>query len=477
MHLLPRSPRGTWLLAAAVWAAVCAAVWLAVPEVPRAEWTLPRAGMPVAFLPGGVLVTADAADPQATRTSAAWRPAGPLRLWDAATGRLPRTVSLPSGCRFRSVRPSRDGRRLALVGRSTDDAGLWLLDLADGSAAPVPAVTDVDDCAFGPDDAWLLCAAEGGVYRLPLPDLTRGPPVLSRRRLALSFDVALAPDGRAAAVRDGEAAVVRVWAADAPPRAAIPVPPVWAVSGLGLSAGGGVMAMCEVTPRAGGRFDLEARCWETATGRELLVAAHPQLPVALEMSVPPVRRVTVLTPDGRTLAVLGGAPDRSPDARRLTLWDVAGGAVRAAIDLPADAAGCPAAANLLSPDGRVAVVPVRRRPWTKRLGLRWPTGPAEEPGAALYAADSGGWLGRVMGGLADAAWAPDSSVLATFDDADRRVRVWDVPPRKPAGWFAVAAAAFAAPSAWLARRRVGRLRREGADSVTGGSLPRAGGVG
>ena len=40
MHLLPRSRRGTWLLAGAVWCAACAGLWCTLPVTPRAEFPL-----------------------------------------------------------------------------------------------------------------------------------------------------------------------------------------------------------------------------------------------------------------------------------------------------------------------------------------------------------------------------------------------------------------------------------------------------
>jgi hypothetical protein len=42
---------------------------------------------------------------------------------------------------------------------------------------------------------------------------------------------------------------------------------------------------------------------------------------------------------------------------------------------------------------------------------------------------------------------------------DNVVRLWDVPPRTPWGWLVGAAALLAVPPAWLARRRVRKLRR------------------
>src|SRR4051812_35881157 len=53
MPRLPRSRRGTWLLAAAVWLAMCAGLWCTLPAVPRGELRLPRDVDLLALLPGG----------------------------------------------------------------------------------------------------------------------------------------------------------------------------------------------------------------------------------------------------------------------------------------------------------------------------------------------------------------------------------------------------------------------------------------
>src|SRR4051794_36624212 len=86
MRLLPRTRRGTWLLAVLVWAVGCTALWWAVPPRPRAEWALTPADqcMPVAFVPGRRAVLTyplvAVGDSHVTR--------GPVRLWDADTGRV-----------------------------------------------------------------------------------------------------------------------------------------------------------------------------------------------------------------------------------------------------------------------------------------------------------------------------------------------------------------------------------------------------
>src|SRR5262245_40579163 len=59
MPLLPRSRRGTWLLAATVWLAACAGLLWALPVVPRAKWIAPVSCRLVGVLADGTLVTQD----------------------------------------------------------------------------------------------------------------------------------------------------------------------------------------------------------------------------------------------------------------------------------------------------------------------------------------------------------------------------------------------------------------------------------
>jgi hypothetical protein len=59
MRLLPRSPGGTWLLAAAAWLAGCAAAWWLLPVRPRSAWHAPAPARPVGVLADGTLVTID----------------------------------------------------------------------------------------------------------------------------------------------------------------------------------------------------------------------------------------------------------------------------------------------------------------------------------------------------------------------------------------------------------------------------------
>jgi hypothetical protein len=52
--------------------------------------------------------------------------------------------------------------------------------------------------------------------------------------------------------------------------------------------------------------------------------------------------------------------------------------------------------------------------------------------------------------------------ISFAQDEEFHLHVWDVPPRKPLTWFAAGAVLLILPLAWLARRRVRRLRRAAA---------------
>ncbi|HTK76221.1 MAG TPA: hypothetical protein VL371_13240, partial [Gemmataceae bacterium] len=56
MRLLPRTPRGTWLLAGAVWLTGCGVLWWAVPYRPRVTWPTQERATVHGFIPGTSVV-------------------------------------------------------------------------------------------------------------------------------------------------------------------------------------------------------------------------------------------------------------------------------------------------------------------------------------------------------------------------------------------------------------------------------------
>jgi hypothetical protein len=224
---------------------------------------------------------------------------------------------------------------------------------------------------------------------------------------------------------------------------------------LDLSADGAVLA---VIRQAGvGVNELEAQCWSVTTGQQL---AH----------VPNVRAMALL-PDGRTLVTLSGTDSVGADVR-VTIWDLLARRPRAEVTVqPGDESEFGPTGDPVI-DGRTLALPFARSvsgplpqlaPW---IGPLWPfpTGRRQFT-TGLLDVRAGRWLGELPCRLNGAAWLPDGTALMTLDDEGLELRVWDIPPRKPLSWFLIASALLALPLAWLARRRVRRLRPVGVGST------------
>ena len=68
---------------------------------------------------------------------------------------------------------------------------------------------------------------------------------------------------------------------------------------------------------------------------------------------------------------------------------------------------------------------------------------------------------------ANVVLSPDANTLVV-GHGDGQLEFWDIPPRKPLSWLAIAAGVWALPVVWCARRR----RREPASGVNEPSRPR-----
>src|SRR5262249_43502386 len=125
-------------------------------------------------------------------------------------------------------------------------------------------------------------------------------------------------------------------------------------------------------------------------------------------------------------------------------------------------------AESISPDGRTILVDCQRDApddsILARLAQRFPRLQplfgSQSPGFGLLLdAESGRRLGVVPAFVPSCRWSPDGQMIAMINQDGRAVQLWDVPPRKPRSWFAAGATLMALPLAWLAGRRVRRLRR------------------
>jgi hypothetical protein len=450
MRLLPRSPRGIWLLAAAVWLAGCAVLWPALPALPRASITVPGIHQLLGFGPGGRSILFEG-DVDASGN-------GPLtvsiRAWNTADGSVWTIAPARDFHAPRTLSPN--GRWLVVEDWLGGVQSVRLIDVATGhetelshrSGAPIRRrMTE-----FSPDSHWLAVAEQEHESRwMSLPgvrvwDLTGPKP-------GADLAAAVAPVKFSA---DGQRLAALTWPSDAP----------------------------------AGTVDYVV--WETATGRELARQRKPQ-----------ATAVAAFTPDNSGL-IVHVAHDASPSATLgfdYVCWDIADGRERWSVrDLcqclapttggrwlvmsNLNSAASPYEAVILNINNGTVVNRVELEPegwltragpdmgtlligsprrlgldvlwdWLARPGLMGPR-PGSTGHVDLVDAATGRRVFSFPGG--DSAYSADGQSLAVLDSADV-LTVWDIPPRKPLMWFVVAAALLILPLVWLARRRVRKLRR------------------
>ena len=314
------------------------------------------------------------------RTLAHTHAAGTVRLWDAQTGELKRTVSQP----VRAIAFSPDSKTLAITG-----AGLALLDLESGKLRqlrPGPGATE-SFAAFSPDGKLLAVLNRGG---LTLWNPATGEPVRTLGVLAQAL--AFSPDGKmlVAGGGQGQDASVHVWDTG-----------TWELKrsfvahrGYGMplafSADGATLA-------TGGHYNMVVKLWDTRTwelkrtlgpfpqfvedlaltrdGSLAVVSAYTHSVVSLwdlrsgekrhtlEEQQRDVTRVADFTPDGKALATAG---DDGP----VRLWDPATGKLRATLQvLPSERADRPASDWIVyTPEGYFTGSPGARQFILWRVG-------------------------------------------------------------------------------------------------------------
>jgi hypothetical protein len=114
----------------------------------------------------------------------------------------------------------------------------------------------------------------------------------------------------------------------------------------------------------------------------------------------------------------------------------------------------------MSPDGRVLLARMRvsndgtLQRLARFLRINWRTD--EQTDGLLYDAASGHRLGSIPGGR-EPLWASDGKMLAILTQYGSVAQIWNIPPPKPLGSFAVSATLFALPIglvAWLRGRKL-----------------------
>jgi WD40 repeat protein len=437
MRLLPRTSRGTVLLATVVGLAGVAALGFGLPTRPRVAWTPPEQAELVGFLPDGrTVVTLDHRPPAHDLT-------GPLRLWDAVTGTQTAAHPLPARqIRYPTLAP--DGRWLAWVDEG--DNHLHVVEVGTGQEVfkyPREERSFMDGgVRFSPDGRLLaLDVTESPEQRVRLWDVGtwRSRATLEDAGQPLAFS----PDGRLLAavqlkVAPGGkslASVLHVWDVSDPDAPAerfhddlpgAPRRPTFSPDGRFLVTG--VMAIERGADDA-------VMWWDVAAGRRL----H-QLSPASDAD---------FVADGTGLVAVIHWQEEFRTPHYLALWDV---------DPPRERR------SVLTVPGRcvvggdvVAVMDLRDNVWDypgglfDRLRWPWPFRRGAQPVLTLYDLD-GRELGRVPGGVRQARFAPDGRTLVVMDNG--RLALWDVPPRHPWGWFVGLSAAWALAIAALTRWRV-----------------------
>jgi hypothetical protein len=490
MRLLPRTPRGTWLLAGLAWAAAWAAVWWALPVQPRVEWQAPWSCELLGFFGDGrTLVTLDS--PARDRL-------GRVRFWDVETG-APQNL-LPGGA-----------GESAVAAALTPDGRSVLVTVARNARAVPPEYQvrlyqpgNPDGRVLLTSDRFtlagtLMLSSDGRALASYASDPTDTRPYQAhlrvgdiwdceRQELVASFPnlvgMTFSPDGRWLAVQ-------------------FPAPPL-RLPGTGQEKLPPGVTLWDVAGRRPAAHTLQSRdawflrfvpgsnalvavatrdqnstltIWDTAAGQERVRRA--------------IRGEPVFTPDGADVLVATNdyRPGVGPGPTvphflgwGLSRWTWATGEHRYRDVRPGGAGEGAAGPPLVSPDGRVAAVPTSRRwpPDRVRLigqalkrwtGLDWLDGRTDERTRFVTTEDA-----RSLGTVPTAkqsAFSPDGCLLASlYPDEEqshwRVVKVWDVPPRTSLSWLLGSAALVALPVAWLARWWTSRSRpREEADRPRG----------
>ncbi|HTK73892.1 MAG TPA: hypothetical protein VL371_01470 [Gemmataceae bacterium] len=466
IRLLLRSPRGTWLLAGAVWLAGCGALWSVLPYRPRAAWATEEPAVVHGFIPGTAVVL----------TSTPWSPKifdaqgpviGPLLARDAATGEV--REWFPDNERLTLVDPGVDGRHV-LVGRVLGGrARLFLLDAADGKVVaelprggpraenPGDLPPDVDEqfAAFRPDGRRVVYADRVGDERwLRVWDVETRQETAGLRDAAPP--AAWSPDGRSLAyIPQGQKeAAVGVWELGTGlTRALGPSPsPDLRPEQLHFSSNGqtvvSVLRRIEEVLFRDPRDTHEVMAWDVGSGMKTLQRqAHR---AAFPAQTP-------------WFAIENW--DR-PEGTCVHRYDYAGGALRDRFVL-SEIMG-PEWVGL-SPDGGLVLRhDTIDNPIFEFLDLRLLQGALGTNVRPVVWETGSGRLRHVLPMAIDPdvdspaghAWSADGTFLAIAGEDE--LTVWDIPPRRSLKWFMAGAALFALPPFVIARRRVRRLRREAA---------------
>ncbi len=443
MRWLPRTPRGNWLLAAVVWLAGCGIGWPLLPDVPRAVIPAEQAGVPILFSNDGTRLLARGYGSKSRDNVYALLGGGPnvpgelsdgpLLLFDAADGRC--LASRPIGPGALAVHAlSPDGRTVA-----GSDSESLLLDLFTGRAQHLPRVTASLVgywVSFSPDGRFCVFPTSAPEFG-PVCwwDVEQGRAALSGQR---GPSPVFSPDGR--------------WAAAAPKDD----------QGTGVE----IRAWPDGARKTYADIDMPSSMWLSADGRYLVV----QVPQGTGVISSEDGRQRAWLPWAAHVAVPAGADEVvsltwKDGAAWLTYRDLRTGAPSGwrHLALPVPELADPPVIHVATHSGRfglwcqlVAPSPLEQWlasvPFLSRL--------VNLPSGRYFVIDTA--TGQIVSSIRSRhaqhfILALDGGTVLAVG-MNGRLEFWDLPPRKPLTWLAVAAFLWALPLAWLTRRRARRLR-------------------
>lgn len=270
-------------------------------------------GREVWYFSGPVHTSALAFAPNGkTLASVGWT--GEVRLWEAATGKLLRTLRSRED-RFFGVAWSPDGKLLATAG---DDGEVPLWDVTAGKV--VRRVrggkerSDVSCVAFSPDGRLLVTGRDDKTTRLF--EVSTGKEVLRlAAQTSRTVEVAFSPDGKTLATGNADY-IIRLWDVRTGKERQRLEGHISTVTAVAFSADGRLLVS--------GGDDGTVRVWEMASGSEALCFGGPGQDVTSIALSPNGRRVVSGSRDFTAvvwdMTGLGGRDERLSDIQGEQLW-------------------------------------------------------------------------------------------------------------------------------------------------------------
>lgn len=448
MRWLPRTQRGTWLLAGLCWLAGTAVLWWWLPVRPRAEWVCPQQVW-VGYIP----------DRRTFLTSSFQLDGpnrGPLRFWEADSGKVIEWFA--SEYTDPDVALSPDGSLVAVRHGSTEQWDTFrLYETATGrNRADLPFVADSSlyGRCFSADGHWFAYSeknypeqgvriwdVDAGRVRRTLRPANGLLKMRPNHRLAFSLD------GRTLAVADcvggpmtKDVTRVQLWDWDnGQVTRTFDGPASDGCCRLEFSPDGNhVVAQFDIRGSRGDSRD-QVCCWDVADARQTMVIHG---------------RIAAVAP-GRLWVYARNPATLQPF---LQVREFAGGKVKE-IDL----------IGTLSQDGQTAAIgshePHPIRDWITARGLAWPFSEREYVRTQLVDVATKRVIGQLpawrdLAECRSAGWAGFSTDGRLYaEQIDFGLRIWDVPPRKPLSWVVAGSAVLAVLLARRARRRSQALLR------------------